>query len=175
MQGVHLVHPSCRPAVTGVGLVLDLPDGRGGPRSLPEPGLGRGVGAVQDLAVEGQLGLQLLQVVAAVEGLGGLRENQQESVCVYVLRGSLDSRVKKCATHVIPEGRHLPEADPPGAADEVGRVIRVGDASVSVDRHVGATKEGIVIIHNHPAARRLLDHLQRNGQWSRILAAPPRN
>ena len=82
MQGVHLVHPSRRPAVPGVGLVLDLPDGRGGPRGLPEPGLGRGVGAVQDLAVERQLGLQLLQVVAAVEGLGGLRENQQESVRV---------------------------------------------------------------------------------------------
>ena len=125
--------------MTGVGLVLALPDGRGGPRSLPEPGLGRGVGAVQDLAVEGQLGLQLLQVVAAVEGLGGLRENQQESVRV---RGSYEE--VRYATHVIPEGGHLPEADPPGAADEVGRVIRVGDAPVSVDRHVGATKEGTV-------------------------------
>ena len=79
--------------------------------------------------------------------------------------------MKKCATHVIPEGRHLPEADPPGAADEVGRVIRVGDAPVSVDRHFCATKEGQLlrnkfIIHNHPATRRLEDHLQRNGHGS---------
>ena len=80
MQRVHLVHPARRPAgAAGVGLVLALPDGRGGrPRRLPEPGLGRGVGAVQDLAVERQLGLQLLQVVAAIEGLGGLTETETE-------------------------------------------------------------------------------------------------
>ena len=41
------------------------------------------------------------------------------------------------STHVIPEGGHLPEADSPGAADEVGRVVRVGDATVSVYRHRG--------------------------------------
>ena len=85
MQGVHLIHPARRPAAAAaatddVDLVFVLPDGRGGccsrPRRLPEPRLGRGVGAVQDLAVERQLRLQLLQVVATVEGFGGLRARE---------------------------------------------------------------------------------------------------
>ena len=130
MQRVHLVHPARRPAgAAGVGLVLALPDCRGGrPRRLPEPGLGRGVGAVQDLAVERQLGLQLRQVVAAIERLGGLRARGDYSAIDWLSHGH-------GWTHVIPEGGHLPQADPPGAADEVGRVIRVGNASMSVQRH----------------------------------------
>ena len=138
MQRVHLVHPARRPGAAGGGvdLVLALPDGggRGRPRGLPEPGLGRGVGAVQDLAVERQLGLQLLQVVAAVEGLGGLREGEIDDGQSHL--------VGIRSTHVIPEGGHLPQADSPGAADKVGRVVRVGDAPVSVYRHAGGLQQG---------------------------------
>ncbi len=66
---VQLVHPP-RVALLVRGLLAGgLPDGHGG---LAQPGLRRRVGVVQDVAVEGELRLQSLQVVATVERLGGL-------------------------------------------------------------------------------------------------------